>query len=228
MLIFNYVHPIHPKSSWPVNTLKVNTSLPFVSSTLGTRVGYLKSNSTTNSTAVEINIVTDPGNTATAVDYHYGKARFSFSDAGAFVGGSINTKIATQSNILNTENGVIIPNGQSVDFSHVMTALPTIASSGTWHYYYLNMYNATWDATNKTFSFDTQRNVAWTNNTGYTNGSGTYLGGSGQANNATNVANVIASSAGYNTARAPNYTGTSENVTLQLSLIHISEPTRPY
>ena len=215
--LFNYVHPIHPKSSWPVNTLKVNTSLPFVSSTLGTRVGYLKSNSTTNSTAVNINIVTDPGNTTTAVDYLYGKARFSFSDAGAFVGGSVNTKIASQSNILNQENGVIIPNGQSVDFAHVMTALPTIASGGTWHYYYLNMWDAAWDATNKVFTFDNQRNLAWTNNTGYTNGSGTYLGGSGQANNATNVANVIASSAGYNTARAPNYAGTSENVTLQMS-----------
>ena len=193
------------------------TDAGFTSSTLGTRVGYLKSNSTTDSTAVNINIVTDPGNTTTAVDYLYGKARFSFSDAGAFVGGSVNTKIASQSNILNQENGVIIPNGQSVDFAHVMTALPTIASGGTWHYYYLNMWDAAWDATNKVFTFDNQRNLAWTNNTGYTNGSGTYLGGSGQANNATNVANVIASSAGYNTARAPNYAGTSENVTLQMS-----------
>ena len=190
------------------------TDAGFTSSTLGYRVGYLKSNSTTDSTAVEINIVTDPGNTTTAVDYHYGKARFSFSDAGAFVGGSVNTKITQLNNILNTENGVIIPNGYNVSFTHDMTALPTIASGGTWHYYYLNMYDATWDATNKTFSFDNQRNLSWTNNTSYTNGSGIYLTGSN--NNATNVANYIASSTGYNIARAPNYDGTSENVLLQM------------
>ena len=187
----------------------------FTSSTYGVVNGYLKSDTTTASTAVEIQIVTDPGNTTTAVDYLYGKARFSFSDAGSFVGGSVNTKITTQSNILDTDNGVIIPNGQSVDFSQVMTALPTIFSGGTWHYYYLQLYDAAWNASTKVFTFDNFRQCAWTNNTGYTNGSGTFLNGSN--NNATNVANYIASSAGYNVARAPNYAGTGENVTLQMS-----------
>ena len=187
----------------------------FTSSTNGVVNGYLKSDTTTASTAVEIQIVTDPGNTTTAVDYLYGKARFSFSDAGSFVGGSVNTKITSTSNILDTDNGVIVPNGQSVDFSQVMTALPTIWSGGTWHYYYLNLYDASWDASTKVFTFDNFRNVAWTNNTGYTNGSGTFLNSSN--NNATNVANYVASSAGYNVARAPNYAGTSENVTLQMT-----------
>lgn len=187
----------------------------FTSSTNGVVNGYLKSDTTTASTAVEIQIVTDPGNTTTAVDYLYGKARFSFSDAGSFVGGSVNTKITSTSNILDTDNGVIVPNGQSVDFSQVMTALPTIWSGGTWHYYYLNLYDASWDASTKVFTFDNFRNVAWTNNTGYTNGSGTFLNSSN--NNATNVANYVASSAGYNVARAPNYTGTGESVTLQMT-----------
>ena len=187
----------------------------FTSTTGGWVNGYLKSDTTTASTAVPIQIVEDPGNTATAVDYLYGKANFTFSDAGGFVGGSINTKITTVSNILDTDNGVIVPNGGSVDFSQVMTALPTIASGGTWHYYYLNLYDATYDSSARSFSFDNFRNVAWTNNTSYTNGSGTFLNGSN--NNATNVANYIATSAGYNTARAPNYLGTSENVTLQMS-----------
>ncbi len=187
----------------------------FTSTTGGWVNGYLKSDTTTASTAVPIQIVEDPGNTTTAVDYLYGKANFTFSDAGGFVGGSVNTKITTVSNILDTDNGVIVPNGGSVDFSQVMTALPTIASGGTWHYYYLNLYDAAWDSSAKQFTFDNFRNVAWTNNTGYTNGSGTFLNGSN--NNATNVANYIASSAGYNTARAPNYAGTSENVTLQMS-----------
>jgi hypothetical protein len=187
----------------------------FTSSTNGVVNGYLKSDTTTASTAVEIQIVTDPGNTTTAVDYLYGKARFSFSDAGSFVGGSVNTKITSTSNILDTDNGVIVPNGQSVDFSQVMTALPTIWAGGTWHYYYLNLYDASWDASTKVFTFDNFRNVAWTNNTGYTNGSGTFLNSSN--NNATNVANYVASSAGYNVARAPNYAGTSENVTLQMT-----------
>ena len=213
--LFNYIHPIHPKSSWPVNTLKVNTSLPFQHNTNGLVNGYLKSDTTTASTAVEIQIVTDPGNTATAVDYLYGKARFSFSDAGSFVGGSVNTKITSTSNILDSENGVIVPNGQKVEFSQVMTALPTIWAGGTWHYYYLNLYDASWDASTKVFTFDNFRNVAWTNNTGYTNGSGTFLNSSN--NNATNVANYVASSAGYNVARAPNYAGTSENVTLKMT-----------
>ena len=79
----------------------------FTSTTGGWINGYLKSDTTTASTAVPIQIVTDPGNTATSVDYLYGKARFSFSDAGSFVGGSVNTKITTQSNILDTDNGVI-------------------------------------------------------------------------------------------------------------------------
>ena len=187
----------------------------FTSSTNGVVNGYLKSDTTTASTAVEIQIVTDPGNTTTAVDYLYGKARFSFSDAGSFVGGSVNTKITSTSNILDTDNGVIVPNGQSVDFSQVMTALPTIWAGGTWHYYYLNLYDASWDASTKVFTFDNFRNVAWTNNTGYTNGSGTFLNSSN--NNATNVANYVASSAGYNVARAPNYTGTGESVTLQMT-----------
>ena len=187
----------------------------FTSSTTGTLIGYLKSANTTNITAIEVYLVSDPGNTANKVNYLYGKAKFSFSDAGSFVGGSVNTKVTTQSNILDTDNGVIVPNGQSVDFSQVMTALPTIWSGGTWHYYYLNLYDASWDASTKVFTFDNFRNVAWTNNTGYTNGSGTFLNSSN--NNATNVANYVASSAGYNVARAPNYAGTSENVTLQMT-----------
>ena len=187
----------------------------FTSSTNGVVNGYLKSDTTTASTAVEIQIVTDPGNTTTAVDYLYGKARFSFSDAGSFVGGSVNTKITSTSNILDTDNGVIVPNGQSVDFSQVMTSLPTIWAGGTWHYYYLQLYDAAWNSSTKQFTFDNFRNVAWTNNTGYTNGSGTFLNSSN--NNATNVANYVASSAGYNVARAPNYTGTGESVTLQMT-----------
>ena len=98
-----------------------------------------------------------------------------------------------------------------------MTALPTIWSGGTWHYIYFQVYDATWDNSTKTYSFSNFRNIAWTNNTSYTNGSGTYLGGSGQANNATNVANVLATTAGYNTARTPNYTGTSESINLTMS-----------
>ena len=187
----------------------------FTSSTGGLTNGYLKSDSTTASTAVEIQIVTDPGNTATAVDYLYGKARFSFSDVGGFVGGSVNTKITSMSNILDTDNGVIVPNGGSIDFTHVCTALPTIASGGTWHYLYFIVYDATWNSSTKQFTFDNFRNIAWTNNTGYTNGSGTFLNGSN--NNATNVANYIATTAGYNVARAPNYLGTTENITLQMT-----------
>ena len=98
-----------------------------------------------------------------------------------------------------------------------MTALPTIWAGGTWHYIYFQLYDATWNNSTKSYSFDNYRAIAWTNNTGYSNGSGTYLGGSGQANNATNVANVLASTAGYNTARTPNYAGTSESINLTMS-----------
>ena len=215
--LFDYVHANYPKSSWPVNTLKVNTALPFVSSTTGTLIGYLKSNNTTNATAVRVYLVTDPGNTANQVNYLYGRCRFTFSDAGSFVGGSRNTHHPFLRSIDNTENGVILPNNKTFSWNQDMTALPTIWSGGTWHYIYFIVYDATWDNSTKTYSFDNFRNIAWTNNTSYTNGSGTYLGGSGQANNATNVANVLASTAGYNTARTPNYAGTSESINLTMS-----------
>ena len=215
--LFDYFHANYPKSSWPVNTLKVNTALPFVSSTTGTLIGYLKSNNTTNATAVRVYLVTDPGNTANQVNYLYGRCRFTFSDAGSFVGGSRNTHHPFLRSIDNTENGVILPNNKTFSWNQDMTALPTIWSGGTWHYIYFLVYDATWDNSTKTYSFDNFRNIAWTNNTSYTNGSGTYLGGSGQANNATNVANVLASTAGYNTARTPNYAGTSESINLTMS-----------
>ena len=189
----------------------------FTSTTTGTLIGYLKSNNTTNATAVRVYLVTDPGNTANQVNYLYGRCRFTFSDAGSFVGGSRNTQHPFLRSIDNTENGVILPNNRTFSWNQDMTALPTIWSGGTWHYIYFLVYDATWDNSTKTYSFDNFRNIAWTNNTSYTNGSGTYLGGSGQANNATNVANVLASTAGYNTARTPNYTGTSESINLTMS-----------
>ena len=189
----------------------------FTSTTTGTLIGYLKSNNTTDSTAVRVYLVTDPGNTANQVNYLYGRCRFTFSDAGSFVGGSRNTQHPFLRSIDNTENGVILPNNKTFSWNQDMTALPTIWSGGTWHYIYFLVYDATWDNSTKTYSFDNFRNIAWTNNTSYTNGSGTYLGGSGQANNATNVANVLATTAGYNTARTPNYTGTSESINLTMS-----------
>ena len=142
---------------------------------------------------------------------------FTFSDAGSFVGGSRLNLYPFLRSIDNIENGVILPNNRTFSWNQDMTALPTIWSGGTWHYIYFQVYDATWDNSTKTYSFDNFRNIAWTNNTSYTNGSGTYLGGSGQANNATNVANVLASTAGYNTARTPNYAGTSESINLTMS-----------
>ena len=189
----------------------------FTSTTTGTLIGYLKSNNTTDSTAVRVYLVTDPGNTANQVNYLYGRCRFTFSDAGSFVGGSRLNLYPFLRSIDNIENGVILPNNRTFSWNQDMTALPTIWSGGTWHYIYFQVYDATWDNSTKTYSFSNFRNIAWTNNTSYTNGSGTYLGGSGQANNATNVANVLASTAGYNTARTPNYTGTSESINLTMS-----------
>ena len=189
----------------------------FTSTTTGTLIGYLKSNNTTDSTAVRVYLVTDPGNTANQVNYLYGRCRFTFSDAGSFVGGSRLNLYPNLRSIDNIENGVILPNNRTFSWNQDMTALPTIWSGGTWHYIYFLVYDATWDNSTKTYSFDNFRNIAWTNNTSYTNGSGTYLGGSGQANNATNVANVLATTAGYNTARTPNYTGTSESINLTMS-----------
>ena len=192
----------------------------FTSTTTGTLIGYLKSNNTTDSTAVRVYLVTDPGNTANQVNYLYGRCRFTFSDAGSFVGGSRLNLYPNLRSIDNIENGVILPNNRTFSWNQDMTALPTIWSGGTWHYIYyiyFQVYDATWDNSTKTYSFDNFRNIAWTNNTSYTNGSGTYLGGSGQANNATNVANVLATTAGYNTARTPNYTGTSESINLTMS-----------
>ena len=189
----------------------------FTSTTTGTLIGYLKSNNTTDSTAVRVYLVTDPGNTANQVNYLYGRCRFTFSDAGSFVGGSRLNLYPFLRSIDNIENGVILPNNRTFSWNQDMTALPTIWSGGTWHYIYFQVYDATWDNSTKTYSFDNFRNIAWTNNTSYTNGSGTYLGGSGQANNATNVANVLATTAGYNTARTPNYTGTSESINLTMS-----------
>ena len=189
----------------------------FTSTTTGTLIGYLKSNNTTDSTAVRVYLVTDPGNTANQVNYLYGRCRFTFSDAGSFVGGSRLNLYPFLRSIDNIENGVILPNNRTFSWNQDMTALPTIWSGGTWHYIYFQVYDATWDNSTKTYSFDNFRNIAWTNNTSYTNGSGTYLGGSGQANNATNVANVLASTAGYNTARTPNYAGTSESINLTMS-----------
>ena len=43
----------------------------FTSTTTGTLIGYLKSNNTTNATAVRVYLVTDPGNTANQVNYLY-------------------------------------------------------------------------------------------------------------------------------------------------------------
>ena len=189
----------------------------FTSTTTGTLIGYLKSNNTTNATAVRVYLVTDPGNTANQVNYLYGRCRFTFSDAGSFVGGSRLNLYPFLRSIDNIENGVILPNNRTFSWNQDMTALPTIWSGGTWHYIYFQVYDATWDNSTKTYSFDNFRNIAWTNNTSYTNGSGTYLGGSGQANYATNVANVLATTAGYNTARTPNYTGTSESINLTMS-----------
>ena len=189
----------------------------FTSTTTGTLIGYLKSNNTTDSTAVRVYLVTDPGNTANKVNYLYGRCRFTFSDAGSFVGGSRLNLYPFLRSIDNIENGVILPNNRTFSWNQDMTALPTIWSGGTWHYIYFQVYDATWDNSTKTYSFGNFRNIAWTNNTSYTNGSGTYLGGSGQANNATNVANVLATTAGYNTARTPNYTGTSESINLTMS-----------
>ena len=193
------------------------TDAGFTSSTTGSLAGYLKSSNTTNATAVEIQIVTDPGNTTTSVDYLYGKARFSFSDAGSFVGGSRFNLYPFVRPIEDVENGVILENNRTFSWNQDMTALPTIWAGGTWHYIYFQLYDATWNNSTKSYSFDNYRAIAWTNNTGYSNGSGTYLGGSGQANNATNVANVLASTAGYNTARTPNYAGTSESINLTMS-----------
>ena len=193
----------------------------FTSTSNGVVNGYLKSVSTTGVTAVEFYIVTDPGNTATSVDYLYGKARFNFSDAGGFVGGSVNTKITSQSNIVDTDNGVVVPNGGSIDWSQVMTALPTVWAGGTWHYLYFIVYDAVWDSSAKTFTFSNFRNISWSNNVAYTNGSGLYLSGSGtmsRTNTATNVASVIAATMqNPTTAQTPNHTGTGESITLQMT-----------
>ena len=198
------------------NLLTIDLS-QYASSVTGSLAGYLKTDNTTAGTAVPVYVISDPGDGANKVNLLYGKAKFQFSDVGAFVGGSRATKVSTQRQITDNEFGVLIPNGGSIQFSSTCNALPTIAPGGTFHYFYFQLYNTVYNASTKTVSFTNYRNIAWTNNTTYANGSGTYLGGSGQANNATNVANVIATTHGYNVARNPNYTGTTEAVSLQMT-----------
>tara|TARA_Y100000389_G_scaffold195302_1_gene226543 strand:- start:4189 stop:5802 length:1614 start_codon:yes stop_codon:yes gene_type:complete len=187
----------------------------YASSDTGTLVGYIKSDNTTGGTAVPVYNISDPGNVANRVNFLYAKAKFQFSDAGAYVGGSRSQKVTTKRQITDNETGVLIPAGGSIDFTSQINALPTVAAGGTYHYIYFQLYDTSYDSGTYITTFSNFRQIAWTNNVGFTNGSGSVITGSN--NNATTVANLLATTAGYNVARNPNYTGTSESVSLQMT-----------
>jgi hypothetical protein len=77
------------------------------------------------------------------------------------------------------------------------------------------LYDTIYDSSTKLTSFSNFRNIAWTNNVGYTNGSGVVI--NGVNNDAATVANLLANTAGYNVARNPNYLGTTESVSLLMT-----------
>ena len=187
----------------------------YTGSETGVLAGYIKSDNTTGGTAVPVYVVSDPGNVANRVNFLYGKAKFQFSDAGAYVGGSRSQKVTTKRQITDDEFGVLIPAGGSIDFTSQINALPTVASGGTYHYMYFQLYDTTYDSSTKLTSFSNFRNIAWTNNVGYTNGSGVVI--NGVNNDAATVANLLANTAGYNVARNPNYLGTTESVSLLMT-----------
>lgn len=187
----------------------------YASSDTGTLAGYIKSDNTTGGTAVPVYVISDPGNVANRVNFLYAKAKFQFSDAGAYVGGSRSQKVTTKRQITDDETGVLIPAGGSIDFTSQINALPTVAAGGTYHYIYFQLYDISYDSGTYITTFTNFRQIAWTNNVGFTNGSGSVITGSN--NNATTVANLLATTAGYNTARNPNYAGTTESVSLQMT-----------
>jgi len=198
------------------NLMTIDLSQYTGSASANSLAGYIKSDNTTGGTAVPVYVISDPGNVANRVNYLYGKAKFQFADVGGeYVGGSRNQKVTTKRQITDNETGVLIPAGGSIDFTSQINALPTVAAGGTYHYIYFQLYDTSYDSGTFLTTFSNFRQIAWTNNVGFTNGSGSVITGSN--NNATTVANLLATTTGYNVARNPNYTGTSENVSLQMT-----------
>ena len=185
----------------------------FSSSSNGTLVGYLKTDLCSNVTAVYL--ADTP--TTNYVQTHVAEAKFELPSN--FSGGDYNQKVSTYRDIGANENISIIPAGGNAT---MQVTLPGGASGGvwaggTWSYITINLYDATYSSANGTMTFDNYRQVGWTNNTSYTNGSGNYIGGSGAySNTASGWASTVASCLNSNSG-APNYQSTSEPVVASAS-----------
>tara|TARA_X000000368_G_scaffold258929_1_gene204666 strand:+ start:1458 stop:3053 length:1596 start_codon:yes stop_codon:yes gene_type:complete len=185
----------------------------FSSSANGTLVGYLKTDLCSNVTAIYL--ADTP--TTNYVQTHVAEAKFELPSN--FSGGDYNQKVSTYRDIGATENIAIIPAGGNAT---MQVTLPGGASGGvwaggTWSYITINLYDATYNSANGQMTFDNYRQVGWTNNTSYTNGSGNYIGGSGAySNTASGWASTVASCLNSNSG-APNYQSTSEPVVASAS-----------
>ena len=185
----------------------------FSSSPSGTLVGYLKTDSCPNVTTI---YCADTPST-NYVQTHPGEAKIELPSN--FSGGDYNQKVTTYRNIGANENIAIIPSGGNVSFQVTLPSGATngVWAGGTWSYITINVYDATYNSANGNMTFDNYRQVGWTNNTTYTNGSGVYIGGSGAySDTASGWASTIASCVNSNSG-APNYQGTTEPIVASAS-----------
>ena len=185
----------------------------FSSSASGTLVGYLKTDTATNVTAV---YVVDTPST-NYVQTHPGEAKIELSSS--FSGGDYNQKVTTYRNIGANENVAIIPSGGNVSFQVTLPggASGGVWAGGTWTYVTINVYDSTYNTSTGSSTFTNYRQVGWTNNASYTNGCGNYIGGSGAySNTASGWASTVASCLNSNSG-APNYQSTSEPVVMSAS-----------
>ena len=180
----------------------------FSSSPTGTLAGYLKTDTCTNVTAI---YVVDTPST-NYVQTHVAEANLELPSN--FSGGDYDQKVTTFRDIGTNENIAIIPPG---GYARMQVTLPGGASNGvwaggTWTYVTMNLYDCTYDSSNGQMTFSNYRQVGWTNNTSYTNGSGVYIGGSGAySNTASGWASTMATCLNSNSGN-PNYLSTSEPV----------------